>query len=308
MLDRSRVASVAIGTVLALALMGCSGSGSHSPSATSSVPAPKGHLAWGWEKADGVIVYTSNADGSEAKPLGAAQHGEQPHWSPDGSRLAIVTSAGSDIVGSVVKADGTGRTVFSLPSGAPNLACAVWSPDSQRLACEGFNDGKLSLDGVYTVASTNGKDLTRLTQGPDVPCSYSPDGTKVLFIRHDGPDEEHSSLMTVTVGGRHQTNNVIASQVGLSCDWSPNGKTILSELDGSLLLINAVSGAIRTLKIPVRSGRGAFSPDGTHIIFSRGTGDHQSDIWTVKTDGTDLRRITKTEGTDNDEEFGDWGR
>ena len=311
MADRPQAswAVLAFGATVVLVLAGCSATPVAKPSHpvhTATPPALAGHLVWGLEQDDSVTLYTSNSDGSNPKPLGAAQHGEQPHFSPDGSKIAIVTSTASGgVVGSVAKPNGSGQRVFKLPSGAPNLACAIWSPDASRLACEGFDDNNPRLDGAYTVSSTDGTDPQRLTQGKDVPCAYSPDGAQLLFIRRDGPDDEHSSLMTVAVGGAHETKVVTPSRVGLSCDWSPDGSTILSELDGSLLFIDAATGVTTPLTIDVRSGRASYSPDGTHIVFSRGTGDHQSDIWTAKIDGTDLVRITSTEN--NDEEFGDWG-
>lgn len=309
------VAGIAIMTVV-VSLAGCAPTAathSHSaqPKQSTAAPTPPalpGHLTWGLEEGnDNVIVYTSNSDGSNAKPLGKAQHGEQPHWSPDGTKIAIVTSAksGGGIVGSVANADGTGQVVFSIPAGDPNLACAVWSPDATKLACEGFDDSHPAIEGAYVVNSSDGTGATRLTSGLDVPCAYSPDGTQLLFLRRNGADDEHNALMTVNVA-THAVATVVPSQVGLSCDWSPDGTTILSEFEGSLLFIDVATKTVKTLAIPVHSGRASYSPDGTHIVFSRGVGDHQSDIWTAKIDGTDLVRITHT--TTMDEEFGDWGK
>jgi Tol biopolymer transport system component len=310
----STIAAGIAGAAMAISLVGCASSGpptskpkpTHATSAPTA-PALPGHLAWALEQGDDPIVYTSNSDGSNAKPLGKAQHGEQPHWSPDGTKIAIVTSAksGGGIVGSVANADGSGQVIFSIPAGDPNLACAVWSPDATKLACEGFDDSHPSIEGAYVVNSSDGTDVTRLTSGLDVPCAYSPDGTQLLFLRRNGSDDEHNALMTVNIATQ-ALSTVIPSTVGLSCDWSPDGKTILSVTDGALLLIDVATKKITTITIPVHSGRGAFSPDGTHIIFSRGTGDHQSDIWTTNLQGTDLVRITFT--TTVDEEFGDWGK
>jgi hypothetical protein len=97
-----------------------------------------GHLAYGRFSGSTVSLFTASADGSDPTPLLPGVSGEGPRWSPDGQLLAVVTTVGDDVVGSVVRSDGTHRRVFRLPAGAPNLACNTWSPDGLRLACEGF--------------------------------------------------------------------------------------------------------------------------------------------------------------------------
>ena len=55
---------------------------------------------------------------------------------------------------------------------------------------------------------------------------------------------------------------------------------------------------------PVEATRGAWSPDGSWIVFSRvaSTGE---DIYIVRNDGTNLHQVTNTPS--QDEEFGEWG-
>jgi hypothetical protein len=66
----------------------------------------------------------------------------------------------------------------------PNLflGCEVWSPNGARLACEGgFIDP--TLQGVYTVRSSDGGDLQRITSDPfgdDCPSDYSPNGKRLV--------------------------------------------------------------------------------------------------------------------------------
>ena len=76
--------------------------------------------------------------------------------------------------------DGTVERVFDIPDGSLNLACTVWSPDDKRLACEGWDDADASRNGIYTVRSSDGGGLVRLTKAPgpaDFVGDYSPDGT-----------------------------------------------------------------------------------------------------------------------------------
>jgi Tol biopolymer transport system component len=97
-------------------------------------------------------------------------------------------------------------------------------------------------------------------------------------------------------------------KVGMWCSWSPDGKTILTEANGSLLLVPLDGSQPRPIRIvadaPVTATRGAWSPDGAWMVFSRVTSTGE-DIYTVRRDGTNLHQVTDTPG--QDEEFGDWG-
>lgn len=62
-------------------------------------------------------------------------------WSRDGTRLAVVTILEDGRVGTaILLPDGTVERVLEIPDPTLNLPCTVWSPDDERLACEGFND------------------------------------------------------------------------------------------------------------------------------------------------------------------------
>jgi TolB protein len=299
-------AVLALGTLIATALTASACDSPHGrPQAalSSSSPGPgmSGHLAYGRFSGSAVSLFTASADGSDPMPLLPGVSGEGPRWSPDGQLLAVVTTVGDDVVGSIVRSDGTHRRVFSRPAGAPNLACNTWSPDGRRLACEGFDDRHPALAGVFTVSAEDGRHAVRVTTHRDAPCAYSPDGSRILFLRLDGSDEEHNHLMTVDVDGSHE-HLVTHQRVGLSCDWAADG-TMLSEIDGSLVLLGA-SGDVTRIPVDGTAQRGAFSPDGSHIVFSLRQ-DTQEDLYTVRTDGSELRQIT---ATPYDEEFGDWGR
>jgi Tol biopolymer transport system component len=54
----------------------------------------------------------------------------------------------------------------------------------------------------------------------------------------------------------------------------------------------------------MRASRPSFSPDGESVVLSGDVGDGQTDIYTARIDGTDVRQITMTPGG---EEFADWG-
>ena len=121
-------------------------------------------------------------------------------WSRSGTTIAVTTVLTDGRIGSAIIApDGTVDRVSEIPDDSLNLACTVWSPDDQRLACEGWDDRDASRNGIYTVRSSDGGELVRLTETPeglaDFVGDYSPDGTVFLFKRTT--DEDPAPLMLV---------------------------------------------------------------------------------------------------------------
>jgi TolB protein len=89
----------------------------------------------------GIEIYTSNADGSNRKPLTTRGYDLLPVWSPDGTRIAFTSLRGAQIRNGyqiwVVNADGTG--LKSVTSNPFINEYPVWSPDSKQLAYSQYN-------------------------------------------------------------------------------------------------------------------------------------------------------------------------
>lgn len=278
----------------------------------SPAPLPGGRLAYGRFSPDGTHVFTANTDGTDEQAL-LSSIAEGPRFSPDGRRLAVVVESPQKLIFfGLVDPDGSDFVRFDSPDPRLNLGCVSWSPDASRLACEAWDDTDATRQGIYTVRASDGGDFTRVTTSPagmkdGYAPTYSPDGRQLVFLRADLTDEEHATLMVVSVNGIDE-RPLIAQKVGLWCDWSPDGNTILTEANGSLLLVPVDGGQPSAIKIaadaPVTATRGAWSPDGTWIVFSRVTSTGE-DIYIMRKDGTNLHQVTNTPG--QDEEFGEWG-
>jgi Tol biopolymer transport system component len=200
---------------------------------------------------------------------------------------------------------------LASPDPTLKLGCFAWSPDASRLACEGWDDSDAARNGIYTVRASDGGGLTRVTTSTggdhDVIGDYSPDGRQIVFLRDNLVDEQHNTLMVVNVDGS-DPRVLTDRKVGLASRWSPDGKMILTESDGSLLLVPLDGGQPTPIRIDAYSAmkatRGAWSLDGTWIVFSRVTSTGE-DISIMRNDGTNLHQVTDTPG--QDEEFGEWG-
>src|SRR4029453_6504832 len=92
----------------------------------------------------------------------------------------------------------------------------------------------------------------------------------------------------------------------------PDGRWILFTKPGGKLYVARPDGSgLRRIPLDTGPGRSfafqpGWSPNGERIVFSMAlaSAGYQEDIFTVRADGTDPRRVTNTPDT---EEFADWG-
>jgi Tol biopolymer transport system component len=296
--------------------------------AGAKVSGPNGQIAFSrFDPASGEdATYTMNPDGSNVRPLFPSFASTAPHWSPDGTRVAVIS-----LLDAVCPPDCTGSTVIINPDtgayrvlpppGLPavSTACSVWSPDATHFACAGESDSNPGVNGIYTIRSSDGGDLTRITNAGgafDIPIDYSPDGKQLVFGRV-GPDNnctKTSALFVVNVDGTglHQITP------GGWCDddgsWSPDGTKIGFERGNSGLLFTVHPDGTALAKIPLatssqnRAGDVSWSPDGKKIAFllitQRGPGTGQEGIATANADGSDVQQATISPTFDHQP---DWG-
>jgi WD40-like Beta Propeller Repeat len=257
-------------------------------------------------------VYTVDPDGTNLQFL--ANDTEAGQWSPDGTKIPL--SSG------YIDVDTGAFTDLHLPDGLYSgmfLFCGVWSPNGARLACEGFGEDP-SRNGIYTIRSSDGGDLQRVTvaEFDDCPADYSPNGHRLLIS--NGP----LSVVQTNGNGRHQITPAGMTVDFCSGSWSPQGNQILfsahvPDTDRSTIWIVHSDGSGRR-KIPVPGCGGprsdpasigcqkpVWSPDGRKIMFERHfliPNDH-FDLYTVNADGSGLFQVTNT--PDLNEGGGDWG-
>jgi Tol biopolymer transport system component len=256
-------------------------------------------------------VYTSNPDGTRARRLLPVNDVSCcAVFSPDGSKLVIpYPAAGSRIGTAIINPDGTGYRPFPIGDPKLNVGCGLWSPDGARLACETWDDANSGRDGVYTISSTDGSGLARLTTNPvgghDLPGGYSPNGQQLVFARFDTSGAGIGLFIVNTDGsGEHRlTPKSVFLQDGNTGDWSPRGNLIifsrLGSQGGSLWTIHADGTHLRELKVKgLACGTGVgcheprWSPNGKEIIFAVNGVGSTTQIYTIKTNGSGLKHVT----------------
>jgi TolB protein len=260
-------------------------------------------------------IFTVNPDGTNEVQLlpGIA---ECPRWSPDGRKIQVCVANPKGLLRpATLRPDGSDFTLLDNPDPSLNLACWTWSPRGTRLACESWDDIHPNrLAGVFTVRSSDGGGLVRVTANPfgghDIPGDYSPDGTRIVFGR-ENPALQQFALFVVNADGS-DLHRVSAWQPSFGdASWSPDGQWILTDNGQGGLYVVHPDGTDQH-SIPLHTGPGhsvafqpSWSPNGKRIVFALYLASaNQEDIFTARADGTDLRQVTNTP---DDEEFADWG-
>lgn len=140
-----------------------------------------------------------NIDGSSKRTLGRSgikgrnqPYDMNPSWSPDGKRLAFVSSRPEQVKGGLyhvylMERDGSAVRRIT-PSVSATTARPNWSPDGTQLAFVGRNEDLPHSSEQYVyVAHVDDGWLTNLGR-TFTPPEWSPDGTQVAFVGWDGSE------------------------------------------------------------------------------------------------------------------------
>jgi Tol biopolymer transport system component len=297
------------------------------PATPPPSPGRSGSLAYGVYG----DIYVADWDGSNPVRIAAGEYwGEGPIWSPDGRYLAY-----RDPLRDVVISDPEGNVIAEFPGEGWEIA---WSPDSTRVAVWvrfGETIGVYGLDGERQALLTMPSEFA--LQGDNDPI-WLPDGESLLVqddvvVPVDGStpynlwfDRRRAREVTYSPDGSrvayvaNRRSLVVAEADGSNPEvvfgdwvvpvWSPTGDRIAftswrESGRGALSQIRVLDVATGTVTL-VAEADGSdmfqvidFSPEGDRIHFSRLKGRGVGSLWSVKADGSDLRRLVVTA-------WGDW--
>jgi Tol biopolymer transport system component len=285
--------------------------------AQAKVSGPNGRIAFARfdPSIDDDRTYTMNPDGSSLQPLFPGFGSISPHWSPDGTQVAVVSGFGTFNPNTVIINPDTGDYRVLQSQGFPvQTFCSLWSPDATHFACAGGSEDS-TLNGIYTIRSSDGGGLTRITDAEGanaIPIDYSPDGTQIVFGRV-GPENhctKRSALYVVNVDGSGLHRITPWGFCDDDGSWSPNGSEIAFEHSGSIFVVHPDGSGLAKIPLAVNNpsfaGDVSWSPDGNKMAFLVGTRTSPEGIGTANADGSDVQQVTTSPEESFDHEA-DWG-
>jgi TolB protein len=189
------------------------------------------------------IYVVSASTGGGLRPLtscasfGPGCFNDTPAWSPDGRKIVFIhaddtNDDGDPINEQVWVMDANGGNAHPLTSDpAPKDQVPDWSPDGSKIA---YNSGGFGSGGIW-VMNANGSGQHQLTgcgpadpspcaAGDDFGTAWSPDGTKIAFLRDfraSGGSGRPIYVMNANGSGQHR----LTPDAGLHAvpAWQPRG-------------------------------------------------------------------------------------
>jgi len=292
----------------------------------------------GTSASNGQFVFTVNRDGwgeiwlmdeagnerrrlTDKAPRGDASGSTSPEWSPDGKRIAFVSTGDARAEGQeaeeiyVMDADGgnaTRLTSNDVPDWSPS-----WSPDGNRIVfARASGIGSPTPQVVLHVMDADGSNdrLLYREKPADKPVfvlfpNWSPDGSKIAFTKVTFGEERPEPALTVIKSDG--TGATVIALDAADAAWSPDGKRIAfvsvkdrfgetcfhdCEPSGEIYVADANGrNPERLTETEADEASPTWSPDGQRIAFVSDRSnreEHENEIWVVDAEGEEATRIT----------------
>lgn len=231
--------------------------------------------------------------------------------SPDGEWLVFSSTRHNEHPEIYLQRVG-GLSVTQLTSDGADDSFPTFSPDARKVAFSSTRNG--SWD-IYMM-DIDGKNITQLTSSTmqELHPSFSPDGTRIVYCA-TGTRSGQWELWTIDL--RSMEKRMIG--YGLFPTWSPNKQKDVIAFQRprqrgsrwfSVWTADIVNNEARAVTEVAVSGNAAvvspsWNPDGSMLAFSTivnpglGQGNRsgtQQDVWVIRADGTNRRRVTDGNG------------
>jgi TolB protein len=206
----------------------------------------------------------------------------EPAWSPDGDRLAVMESEDTERELAILDLPGGRVQPLEIHAEAgseeeeevesPNHP--AFSPDGRTIAFEAEVPGERTEIQLLDVASGELRPVESEADHFAYP-AFSPDGRRLAYSRTDATFAW--DVCVARLDGEDQIRLTHGSANDVEPTWAPDSRSIVFASDRedpkvglrSLYVINADGSGLRRLTTGFDDGAPAFSPDGTEIAFVR---------------------------------------
>jgi Tol biopolymer transport system component len=270
--------------LILVGLLVAAGVAAYAGSHLQRIPAPFGPAGNGlmfYASADGDIFSVDPAKGGSRAIVAGPTADSIPIPSRNGQRLAFVRTVTGGI--QVMIAGQDGSNVVSLPQTLAGFSEIDWSADDSHLAVISVVDGKQAL----SIVAADGSGSTTLDLGVEPhDLWYLADGRIVFEGTSVGGSEPSYALYVVNEDGtglKPITAPTTDQGAWIGVRPSPDGRSLvyhrwhLPDEPGRLHVLDIATGNDRSITIDDtgdENHEGAhFSPDGSHILFTRFTTD-----------------------------------
>ena len=229
-------------------------------------------------------IYATNIDGSGTKALTSfpAMEGA-PTWTPDGGSIVMPVWVGAyyNVFSQSIVPDGTGPkqlTNFNVVYGDGGAQCPVIEASAVGLSVSPRGELAFACRGDIYIQPPTGAIVSRYSVTPppsatNLPfvegATWSPDGSQLAFVEIRGDSVAKSGLLSVRV----RTMNADGSSARTLADTPFSAS------------FNPAWAATKTWSV-------CWMPDQVHLVFMVPIGVNTASLWTVKSDGTGLTRLT----------------
>jgi Tol biopolymer transport system component len=173
-------------------------------------------------------VWVMNADGSGQTQLTFpgpnGDEGRAPVFSPDGQKIAFARYDGATGFSEIwiMNADGSGQTALTTGSATASDSLPDFSPNGQKIVFGRSNDPPTQSD--IFVMNADGSGQSQITSGNEFDYGpvFSPDGTRIAFVREYPPSYNVDNIFLVDSAGLNQNLTPLTSNDAPVFDYVPD--------------------------------------------------------------------------------------